>query len=64
MVPHRLYGSVRRAEPWSSGNGSAAAERDRASVEEGRYRSSRGGTGLYFKALEDGLADIPAIPPR
>ena len=27
-------------------------------------RSSTGGTGLYFGALTEGLADIPPVPPH
>ena len=63
QVPHRLYGHVS-----GSGTYSVARWLTDATVEiEAVWRSGRvpiitGGTGLYFKALEQGLADIPLIP--
>ena len=38
--------------------------RSRRSGASGRVPIITGGTGLYFKALEQGLADIPLIPRR
>jgi tRNA dimethylallyltransferase len=62
-VPHRLYGTVSAAEAYSVGRwlgdvGSAIAEAQR----EGRLPILVGGTGLYFKALTEGLAPVPDIP--
>ena len=62
-VPHRLYGTVPAAEAYSVGRwlgdaGSAIAE----AHEEGRLPILVGGTGLYFKALTEGLAPVPDIP--
>lgn len=62
-VPHRLYGVADGAEAWSVGRwlravgpilSELAAERRPAVVV--------GGTGLYFRALTQGLAEIPAVP--
>jgi len=58
---HHLYGYVDAAELYSTGrwltDALAAIEVIRA---RGRTPILVGGTGLYFKALTDGLADIPA----
>ncbi|HEX8167393.1 MAG TPA: tRNA (adenosine(37)-N6)-dimethylallyltransferase MiaA [Beijerinckiaceae bacterium] len=62
-APHRLYGHVDGAVNFSVGHylldaaeGLAQARRDR------RLPILVGGTGLYFKALIDGLSDIPPVP--
>jgi tRNA dimethylallyltransferase len=63
-VPHRLYG-IRPA----AASGSAAWWRDAAlgAMDEaraaGRLPILTGGTGMYFAALTDGLADIPDPGP-
>jgi tRNA dimethylallyltransferase len=62
-VPHRLYGTVSAAHAYSVGRwlgdvGSAMAEAHK----EGRLPILVGGTGLYFKALTEGLAPVPDIP--
>src|SRR5271154_5959544 len=62
-VPHRLYGHVDAAENYSVGRwcGEAAA----ALAESARGNRAPiivGGTGLYFKALAQGLAAVPPIP--
>jgi tRNA dimethylallyltransferase len=63
-VPHRLYG-IRKAEDASS----VAWWRERAlaAMEEaeavGRLPILTGGSGMYFAALTDGLADIPDPGP-
>ena len=64
QVPHRLYGHVSAGAAYSVARWLA----DAASEIDAVWRSGRvpvvvGGTGLYFKALEQGLADIPLIPP-
>jgi tRNA dimethylallyltransferase len=63
QVPHRLYGTVSAAEAFSVGRWLPQAC---AAIEEswakGRLPIVTGGTGLYFKALEEGLAPVPAIP--
>ena len=62
-VPHRLYGTVSVHEAYSV----ARFQRDAAAAlaearAAGLLPIFTGGTGLYFSALTDGLADIPAIP--
>src|SRR5277367_3381837 len=62
-VPHRLYGFVDAAENYSVGRwcGDAAAALAAVSGER-RAAIFVGGTGLYFKALLQGLAAVPPIP--
>jgi tRNA dimethylallyltransferase len=64
-APHRLYGMVSAAEAYSVGRWLEQASA--ALVEaagEGRRPILVGGTGLYFKALTEGLAPIPDVPPE
>ncbi|UWR20893.1 tRNA (adenosine(37)-N6)-dimethylallyltransferase MiaA [Sulfitobacter sp. S190] len=60
LAPHALYGHIADDTAYSTGHWLRE-------VREILRRGSRpiivGGTGLYFKALTEGLADIPAIPP-
>lgn len=60
LAEHRLYGTVPAGERFSTGKWLAAAaeEWERA---EGRTVIFVGGTGLYFDALLNGLADVPEI---
>jgi tRNA dimethylallyltransferase len=64
-APHRLYGIVSAAEPFSVGRWLPLA---RAAIEEalaaGRTPIVVGGTGLYFMALLQGLAPAAAAPPE
>ena len=60
-VPHRLYGHVAGDEPYSVGRWL----REVAPLLDAPERAVIiGGTGLYFTALTEGLADIPPIPPE
>jgi tRNA dimethylallyltransferase len=62
-VPHRLYGHVGVDERYSVGRyqiDAAAALADAQA--QHRLPIFVGGTGLYFAALTDGLADIPLVP--
>ncbi|MFD0987708.1 tRNA (adenosine(37)-N6)-dimethylallyltransferase MiaA [Methyloligella solikamskensis] len=63
LVLHRLYGTVSAAERYSVGRWLADVE---AVLEEEkalrRLPILTGGTGLYFKALAEGLAATPEIP--
>jgi tRNA dimethylallyltransferase len=65
QAPHHLYGQVDAAELYSTGrwltDALAAIAQIRA---RGRTPIVVGGTGLYFKALTEGLADIPAADPE
>jgi tRNA dimethylallyltransferase len=63
LAPHALFGAVDGAINHSVGlwlaDAKDAAERAFA---EGRPVLFVGGTGLYFRALTEGLSDIPAVP--
>jgi tRNA dimethylallyltransferase len=62
-APHHLYGHVDGAENHSVGRWREGALRILARVRErGRLPIFVGGTGLYFKALESGLAVMPQVP--
>jgi tRNA dimethylallyltransferase len=64
-VPHRLYGHVGAATRYSVGQWLADATAVLAEVRAaGRVPVFVGGTGLYFKALTEGLATIPPVPPE
>jgi len=64
QAPHRLYGVRPAAEPgsvaWWRGEALIAMYQAHA---EGRVPILTGGTGLYFTALTDGIADIPDPGP-
>jgi len=62
-APHRLYGVLPAAEACSAGlwRGLALTEIER-SFTAGRLPVVVGGTGLYLKALEQGLAALPEVP--
>lgn len=62
-VPHLLYGHVHPATPYSTG----AWLRDVTRlIDEGAFSVRRpifvGGTGLYFRALAEGISEMPEIP--
>jgi tRNA dimethylallyltransferase len=62
-VPHRLYGHVDAAEAYSVGRWLRDVEPVLAeAARAGRLPILVGGTGLYFKALTQGLAAIPPVP--
>jgi tRNA dimethylallyltransferase len=62
-APHRLYGTVCAAEACSAGRWLDAVAHALAEAQgEGRLPILVGGTGLYFKALTEGLAPVPEIP--
>ena len=62
LVPHRLYGHVDGAVNFSVGRYIADAVHVLDELEAGTIPVFVGGTGLYFKALTDGLSAIPAVP--
>jgi tRNA dimethylallyltransferase len=63
MAPHRLYGHVAGADDYSTGRWLTDATREiEAAWAQGVLPIVCGGTGLYFKALLEGLATVPAIP--
>jgi tRNA dimethylallyltransferase len=62
-APHRLYGHVDAADNYSVGRWCIdAQEAIRKAEEAERLPILVGGTGLYFKALIQGLAAVPPIP--
>ena len=62
-APHHLYGVADAADAWSVGRWLQAVKAVLSDI-AGRERTAvvTGGTGLYFRALTSGLADIPAVP--
>ena len=62
LAPHHLYGVADAADAWSVGRWlrAALAELDKIAA-RGRPAIIVGGTGLYFRALTEGLADIPPV---
>jgi tRNA dimethylallyltransferase len=62
QAPHHLFGEVDAAEAWSVGKWLTAATQALAEIAaRGRPAIVVGGTGLYFRALTHGLADIPPV---
>ncbi|MEJ0026819.1 MAG: tRNA (adenosine(37)-N6)-dimethylallyltransferase MiaA [Rhizomicrobium sp.] len=62
-VPHLLYGHVPAREPYSTGRYQSDAGHALAEVRKAhRTPIFVGGTGLYFRALTNGLADMPTVP--
>ncbi|WP_050525237.1 tRNA (adenosine(37)-N6)-dimethylallyltransferase MiaA [Pseudorhodobacter ferrugineus] len=58
-LPHRLYGHIGRDQDYSVGHWLREV---RAVLATGLRPVIVGGTGLYFRALTDGLAEIPPTP--
>ena len=64
-APHALYGFVNGAEAYSAGRYAAdAAAAIAAARAAGRVPIIVGGTGLYFKALLEGLSPVPVPDPE
>lgn len=60
---HHLFGVADAADGWSVGRWLRAATEALGGIaERGRDAVVVGGTGLYFRALTHGLAEIPPIP--
>lgn len=63
IVPHRLFGALSVRERCSAGRWRALAVAEiEAAHAAGRVPVVVGGTGLYLKALTEGLAQMPDIP--
>jgi tRNA dimethylallyltransferase len=63
QAPHRLYGHVSGTEDYSVGRWLADAKLEmQACWAIGKLPIIVGGTGLYFLALQGGLAEVPPIP--
>jgi tRNA dimethylallyltransferase len=64
LAPHHLFGVADGADGWSVGRWLRAAQDVlREIATRGRPAILVGGTGLYFRALTQGLAEAPAAPP-
>ncbi len=62
-VPHHLYGILSATEPCSAARWRDLAEGQLAScIDRGQVPILVGGTGLYLRALLDGLAPVPDVP--
>ncbi|WP_269580937.1 tRNA (adenosine(37)-N6)-dimethylallyltransferase MiaA [Roseibium sp. Sym1] len=63
QVPHRLYGILPASTASSTGAWLRLAERELDMARDnGRLPILVGGTGLYFKGLTEGFAELPDIP--
>jgi len=61
-VPHHLFSTVDAAQTWSVGKWLEAAMVALRDIDHrGKPAVVVGGTGLYFRALTHGLADVPAV---
>jgi tRNA dimethylallyltransferase len=60
-APHRLFGAIDGAVNFSAGRWAIAAGEILAEIGE-QSVIFVGGTGLYFRALIEGLSDIPPVP--
>ena len=60
-APHALYGHVPFDRPWSAGDWLRSVA---PLLSGGDCPIITGGTGLFFAALTEGLAEIPATPPE
>jgi tRNA dimethylallyltransferase len=62
-APHRLYGFLPVTEGSSAGRWrERAVDEIRAAAEAGKLPIVVGGTGLYLKALSEGLSPMPPVP--
>ncbi|WP_048646444.1 tRNA (adenosine(37)-N6)-dimethylallyltransferase MiaA [Nitratireductor soli] len=63
QAPHRLYGHVHPGDAYSTGLWLGEVSR---LIGEGAFEQRRpifvGGTGLYFRALTEGLSPMPQVP--
>lgn len=65
QAPHHLFGVADGAQAWSVGRWLRAALPLIEDIRNrGRVPILVGGTGLYFRSLTEGLAEIPIAPPE
>ena len=63
LAPHHLFGVADAADAWSVGRWLREVTSVLADIAaRGRPAFVVGGTGLYFRALTRGLAEMPAVP--
>jgi tRNA dimethylallyltransferase len=64
-LSHRLYGHIDAAETYSVGRWLADAQSALSEADaSGRLPILIGGTGLYFKLLTQGMAEMPQVSPE
>jgi tRNA dimethylallyltransferase len=64
-APHRLYGFLDASERGSAAQWRVLAlQKIAAAIKTGRLPIIVGGTGLYLRALQQGLAPVPDIPEQ
>jgi tRNA dimethylallyltransferase len=63
LVPHRLYGVVPPAQRFSTGSYLRAATEVLGELAPDAVPVFVGGTGLYFEALINGVAEVPEVSP-
>ena len=64
-APHRLIDIRDPGEPYSAAEFAADARREMAEIDaKGRIPLLVGGTGLYFRALREGIAALPGADPE
>ena len=62
-APHHLFGTAGAADGWSAGRWLREARKALTEIAARNHPAVVvGGTGLYFRALTQGLAEIPAVP--
>jgi tRNA dimethylallyltransferase len=65
QAPHRLYGMMNGAHACSAKEWATLAENEiKIAWEHGQFPILVGGTGMYFKTLLEGMAEIPEINPN
>ena len=65
LAPHRLFGHVPARQAYSAARWLDDARQALAEAwGQGRSTIVVGGTGLYFRSLEQGLSDVPAVSPE
>ncbi len=62
-VPHKLFGDLKADETGSAAEWALkAAAEIKSATAQNKLPILVGGTGLYFRALLEGLSDMPAVP--
>ncbi|MBB2959942.1 tRNA (adenosine(37)-N6)-dimethylallyltransferase MiaA [Methylobacterium sp. R2-1] len=62
LAPHRLYGSVDGTVNFSVGHFQRQAAAILSELGTGTLPIFVGGTGLYFRSLDEGISDLPTVP--
>nr|AAL49760.1 isopentenyl tRNA transferase [Methylorubrum extorquens] len=62
LAPHRLYGSIDGAVNFSVGHFQRQAAALLSEMDAGTPPVFVGGTGLYFRSLDEGISDLPEVP--